>query len=251
MQHTLLGLAIACIVALLAALIGPYFVDWNAQRAFFEREAGRLIGLKVRVNGDIKVTLLPVPSVTLRGVEIGPQALSARLRADTLRVDLALSALMAGEFRAVEMHLGAPEFGIRFNSAGQVEWPAVQLAADTLSIDRLRIDDGRVELIDARSGLRAVLDKLWFNGSVRSLAGPLRGEGAFATFGATYSYRINAGRLSDDGMRLRISVDSEGPVRTELDGLLNVEKAQPRFDGNLVVARLAGSVQADGKATLK
>ena len=29
MQTTLLGLAIAFILALTAALVGPYFIDWN------------------------------------------------------------------------------------------------------------------------------------------------------------------------------------------------------------------------------
>ena len=44
-QTTLLGIAIALILALLAALVGPYFVNWNDHRAFFEAEASRLVGL--------------------------------------------------------------------------------------------------------------------------------------------------------------------------------------------------------------
>jgi predicted lysophospholipase L1 biosynthesis ABC-type transport system permease subunit len=43
-QTTLLGFAIGLILALLAALVGPHFVDWNNHRAFFEAEASRLIG---------------------------------------------------------------------------------------------------------------------------------------------------------------------------------------------------------------
>ena len=38
MQTTLLGLAIAFILALIAALVGPYFVDWNQFRPQFEAE---------------------------------------------------------------------------------------------------------------------------------------------------------------------------------------------------------------------
>ncbi len=34
-QTTLLGLAIALILALIAALIGPYFIDWNQFRPQF------------------------------------------------------------------------------------------------------------------------------------------------------------------------------------------------------------------------
>ena len=38
MQTTLLGLAIAFIIALVAALIGPYFIDRNQFRPQFEAE---------------------------------------------------------------------------------------------------------------------------------------------------------------------------------------------------------------------
>ena len=51
MQTTLLGLAIAFIVALIAALVGPYFIDWNQFRPQFEAEATRIIGAPVRVGG--------------------------------------------------------------------------------------------------------------------------------------------------------------------------------------------------------
>ncbi|MCZ7642250.1 MAG: hypothetical protein M5U33_05265 [Pseudorhodoplanes sp.] len=53
MQTTLLGLAISVILALLAALVGPLFIDWNDYRAEFETEASRLVGLPVRVSGGL------------------------------------------------------------------------------------------------------------------------------------------------------------------------------------------------------
>ena len=54
MQTTLLGLAIAFIIALIAALVGPYFIDWNQFRPQFEAEATRILGTPVRVGGNIK-----------------------------------------------------------------------------------------------------------------------------------------------------------------------------------------------------
>ena len=48
MQTTLLGLAIAFIIALIAALVGPYFIDWNQLRPQFEAEATRIVGAPVR-----------------------------------------------------------------------------------------------------------------------------------------------------------------------------------------------------------
>ena len=45
-----------------------------------------------------------------------------------------------------------------------------------------------------RATARFVLDKLWFDGEVRSLAGSFRGEGAFLSDNGLYGYRINATR---------------------------------------------------------
>ncbi|MES1154841.1 MAG: AsmA family protein, partial [Pseudorhodoplanes sp.] len=89
MQTTLLGLAIALILALLAALVGPFFVDWNDYRPRFEAEASRLVGLPVRVGGAIDVRILPNPTLVLNGVEIGPRGEDA-LRAHSLGIEFAL-----------------------------------------------------------------------------------------------------------------------------------------------------------------
>ena len=59
MQTTLLSIAIALILALLAALFGPHVIRWNDHRAFFEAEASRLVGIKVLVGGDIDAALPP------------------------------------------------------------------------------------------------------------------------------------------------------------------------------------------------
>ncbi len=112
MQTTLLSIAIALILALLAALVGPHVIRWNDHRAFFEAEASRLIGIKVRVGGDIDAALLPFPSVTLRAIAIGPAGEGSRMRARSLRIELALGPLMRGEVRATEMKLVAPQFNI-------------------------------------------------------------------------------------------------------------------------------------------
>jgi uncharacterized protein involved in outer membrane biogenesis len=60
-QTTLLGLAIAFIIALIAALVGPYFIDWSQFRPQFETEASRVIGTQVRVGGALDARLLPTP----------------------------------------------------------------------------------------------------------------------------------------------------------------------------------------------
>jgi large subunit ribosomal protein L24 len=80
-QTTLLGLGIAIIVALVAALLAPLVVDWNRFRPAFEAEASRLTGMTVRVNGAIDARILPSPRINLGNVEIGAAGGEPQLRA--------------------------------------------------------------------------------------------------------------------------------------------------------------------------
>src|SRR6202041_960241 len=102
-QTTLLGLAIAFIIALVAALIGPYFIDWNQFRPQFEEEATRVIGAPAHVGGKPGARLLPSPSLRLRSVVVGGANDLGRVRADKLDVEFSLGSLMRGEWRATEL----------------------------------------------------------------------------------------------------------------------------------------------------
>ncbi|MCX7314988.1 MAG: AsmA family protein [Alphaproteobacteria bacterium] len=249
MQTTLLSIAVALILALLAALVGPHVVRWNDHRAFFETEASRLVGVPVKVGGDIDAALLPFPSVTLRAISIGPAGEGRRMQSRLLRIELSLGSLMRGELRATEMRLVAPQFNIGLDSQGQIDWPTLSLANETLSIDRLRVEDGQATLTDATSKSRLVLDQLWFTGDVRSLTGPIRGKGEFVTGGGLYGYDISASRAGPEGTRLKFSLKTdERPLTLEADGFLAFERAVPRFDGALTLSRPAGVLTAGGKA---
>jgi len=256
-QTTLLSFAIALILALLAALVGPHFVNWNDHRAFFEAEASRLVGVSVKIGGDIDAGILPVPSVTLNDIVIDANGKAdrnsasgvGRLRAGSLRIDLGLGPLMRGELRATEMKLVAPQLRLGLDSDGRIDWPPLALAADTLSIDQLSIEDGRATLTDAASQSEVVLDRLWFAGEVRSLTGPIRGNGAFVSGGSSYGYDISAGRPGPDGSRVKITLKTDQrPLTVEADGLLAFDGSAPRFDGALTLSRPAGAVLASGKA---
>src|SRR2546427_4897792 len=100
LQATLLGLGIAIILALVAALVGPHFIDWSAYRSVFETSATRLVGLPVRVNGKIDARILPTPSMVLRDVEAGGPGGQAKLKVGEVAIELALGPLMRGEWRA-------------------------------------------------------------------------------------------------------------------------------------------------------
>lgn len=243
MQTTLLGLAIAIILALVAALVGPFVVDWGSYRSVFEREASRLAGVDVRVTGAIDARLLPSPRLMLHDVEIGPKG-KDQLRARGLVIEFGLGPLMRGEWRATEMHVAGPELHLGLDKAGRVQAPSIALKfdPDALSIDRLSIEDGTIVLGDAANGAGIILDKVWFNGEVRSLLGPLKGEGAFKIGNDLYPYRVSAGRFTAERtLKLHVNVDPVNhPLSVETDGTLSLAAETPSFDGTLKLARPVG-----------
>ena len=243
LQTTLLGLAIAIILALVAALVGPLLIDWGGHRTLFEAEASRLIGVDVRVTGAIDARLLPTPSLTLHGVEIGKTGAN-QIRARSLGFEFALGPLMRGEWHASEMHLVSPQLSLGLDASGRVQAPnlAINFSPDNLSIDHLSVEDGKVTLTDASNGARATLEGFWFNGEARSLLGPFKGEGAVTVGGELYPFRISGGRYSDDGaLKLHVNVDPVNhPLSIEADGMLALAGAQPQFDGNLSLTRPVG-----------
>src|SRR4029077_6120404 len=122
-QTTLLGLAIAFIIALIAALVGPHFVDWNQFRPQFEAEASKVIGAPVRVAGALDARLLPTPTLRLRSVGVGGANELGKVRADKLDVEFSLGALMRGEWRANELTVDGLALDLGLDPQGRIAWP--------------------------------------------------------------------------------------------------------------------------------
>ncbi|MBR0842296.1 AsmA family protein [Bradyrhizobium liaoningense] len=253
MQTTLLGLAIAFIIALLAALIGPYFVDWNQFRPQFEAEATRIIGVPVRVAGELDARLLPAPTLRLRAVTFGGNNDLGRLRADKLDVEFSLGSLMRGEWRATELTLGGMAVDLGLDAKGRVDLPSTASGTfnlASLAIERLNLT-GRIALHDAASHSTLELNDIVFSGDVRSLAGSVRGDGNFTVGRTRYPFRISSGPSADgSATRLHLNVDpGERAILADLEGVLAFDNRLPKFDGALTLAVPAVKKAGEGGPT--
>jgi hypothetical protein len=242
-QTTLLGLAIAFIIALVAALVGPYFIDWNQFRPQFEAEASQVIGAPVRVAGTLDARLLPTPTLRLRSVVVGGANDLGKVRADKLDVEFSLDALMRGEWRANELTINGMALDLGLDPQGRIDWPAStgKFNLGSLAIDRLNLT-GRIALHDAASHGTLELNDIAFSGDVRSLAGAVRGDGNFMLSGTRYPFRVSSGLSADgNGTRLHLNIDPGlRAFSADLDGVLSFEARAPRFDGGLTLAAPAG-----------
>nr|WP_249158034.1 AsmA family protein [Bradyrhizobium jicamae] len=233
----MLGLAIAFILALVAALVGPYFVDWNQFRPQFEAEASRIIGAPIRVTGALDARLLPAPSLRLKTVTVGGANDLGKVRADKLDVEFSLGSLMRGEWRATELTINGVSLDLGLDPKGRIDWPTSSGSFNlaSLAIDRLNLT-GRVALHDAASRSTLELNDIAFGGDVRSLAGAIRGDGNFMFDGTRYPFRVSSGQAGD-GTRLHLSIEpGQRPFSADLDGVLSFEARAPRFEGTVMMA---------------
>ncbi len=251
MQTTLLGLAIAFILALLAALIGPYFVDWSRFRPQFEAEATRVMGLPVRVAGSIDARLLPTPSLRLRDVSVGARFDESNARVSQLDVEFSLGSLVRGDWRADELTLNGLAVDLGLDDAGRMEWASRpgMFNFGALTVDRLNVT-GSLTFKDAASRTLVSFDDVAFKGDVRTNAGAVHGDGRFVAMGSEYPFRLSTGRVIDGGgLRVHLAIDpGVRPVAADLEGSLSFDNAVPRFDGALSVSRPIALKQGDAKS---
>ena len=254
MQTTLLSLGIAIIIALVAALVGPLFIDWGQYRATIEAEASKVVGIPVRVAGSIDVRLLPTPWLKLNDVELRPAGSAQKLTARGLAMEFGLGTLMRGEFRANQVTLDQPEVRVGLDRSGAVQIPGLNFSfdPDRLAIERLTINEGKLLLADTASGARLDIEQLNLSGEVGSLIGPFKVEGTFTANDEHYGYRFSGSRRGDDGgIKVRLAVDpAERALAFESDGTVWIEGGSPRFEGSATLSRVVGTALPGGQVTV-
>ena len=250
MRETLTVLAGLLVLALLAALIGPGFVDWRLYRPQIEERLSATLGAETRVAGGIGLRLLPSPRLTLADVRIGDQGGQAsHATIEHLTVELALTALARGEFRFSDADVEGATLSLVANEAGAVLMPrpiGAGLPAQT-SLDHFSIR--RSALIWREAGKEPVtVSPIAAELTAVSLAGPWRMEGEVGGS----SLRLATGTIEPDGrLRAKATVTGqEGQLSFDGAFMLPTEKGgvTPGLDG-LFTAAPGGAVSLSGRVS--
>lgn len=247
------------VLALTAALVAPYFIDWTNYRADFEREASAVLGRKVTVRGEASARILPFPSVTFSDVQVGADGAEPAMTVETFSMDAELAPFMSGEFRIFDMRLVRPKATVAIAADGTIDWtvrPSAPISARQISLERLTITDGQVTVHHAASGRDHLLTRIDVDASARSLLGPWRIDGSLLADGEQVGIGISTGVVEDGAMRLMMRTrPSAFPIEVETDGSVRVENGAASYAGTLrivpqedVKAELRGSDGAAPKA---
>lgn len=212
------------VLALTAALVGPYFVDWSSYRAEFEREAGRILGREVTVEGSATARLLPFPSVTFTDVSVaGERPGEPAMTIDEFSMDAELAPFLRGEVLIFDMQLVRPVVSVEIDEQGGIDWavrPSSGFDARQVTLESVSVQNGSIRVHHAASGRTHEVTQLNAELSAGTLAGPWHIDGAASVDGMATAISVSTGRLGEDG-RLRVRVDARPdryPLTLQADG---------------------------------
>ncbi|MBV9634866.1 MAG: AsmA family protein [Methylobacteriaceae bacterium] len=251
MRESLTILAVLVVLALTAALVGPYFVDWSAQRSLLEAKLSEALGTPVRVGGAIDLRLLPSPRLSVGQVSTGSPGREAPVfAADKVRLELAVAGLVRGDFVFTDATFEGLRAKVSLADRGRLALPEKSiLAQHKLQFDNLAVRRGTFTIDAGAGGPSYVLENVALDAQASSLLGPFKGTGSAHILGRQIAFRFSTGAVERERLRLKLLIDeAAGVPRTELDGALLFPRpdasgpAKPiGYEGTVVVSGTIGS----------
>jgi uncharacterized protein involved in outer membrane biogenesis len=252
---SLLAALATIVVSGLAVLLAvPHFIEWNEYRAQFETQAAKLFGRPVAIQGDIDLTILPIPRLSIRGLTVSDEFGKFEqpfAEIEEFTAVLALPSLLRGTIEADRIKLDQPVVRLKIDEFGEGSWQSVgpaglsiPLPVRDVVLNDVTIKDGAIEI---RRDVAAVgrLDRISGTFSADSLSGPFRFNGVGAFGGDPKEIKLAAVRAKDKlALRVKGSLRSlDGVSLYQLDGEVKGLDGLAYYEGP-VAARLALDAKA-------
>lgn len=125
MKKALYAFVALIVIVVLAALVGPRFVDWEDYKADIARELETASGRRIAIDGDVSLQLLPAPSLRANGVRIANVkggAAPELATVGTLKMDLAFWPLLRGRIVGTGVVLVKPKISLEISADGKPNW---------------------------------------------------------------------------------------------------------------------------------
>ena len=244
MRKVLIGLFILLFVLAAAVFVGPSLIDWNDYKSDIAEAVEQQTGRQLSIDGDISLSLLPSPALSVRGVRLAnvegaenPDMASLR----SLDVKVAFAPLLEGRIQVESLELVEPTILLEVLPDGRRNWefsPPPETAESggnggseggseggfggEVRFDRIAISDGTVIYRDAASGREERLEDLDARIAATSLKGPFSVSGDASYQGVGIGFDGGTGRLAPQG---------EMPLNLALT--LDEAEGELRFNGNI------------------
>ena len=234
---------IGCLIVavLFTALIAPYFVNWQNHKGTFEREVSRILGQPVRVLGDPNLRILPLPTVSFNGLEVGknPDG-TALMTVERFTMNAELMPFLSGEIRIVDMAMFRPVINLQVAENGTIAWtdrrePLVN--PQQVKIEKLSVRNGRVNVTGLAGGREFNFDNVNAEVSARSIIGPWKIGAVGELDNILSSVNVTTGTLQDDGsLGVKMDISQENlPYKLSLNGPVSLKEDILAWDGDFKI----------------
>ena len=230
------------VVLLFAALIAPYFIDWDEFTSEFEAQASRVVGQEVKVGGKTNLRLLPLPYLSFEDLQVGKNNDGSPLMTvEQFSFNAELLPFLSGQVRIVEMSMQAPKVNLQVAEDGTIAWtnPKDSLVnPQQVNIEKLNIENGSI-LVNGLIGKRSLqVENIQGELSAQSIVGPWRIDADANVEGIASRIKIATGTFQDDGsMRLKMDLSrNDQPYNLLIDGPVKLENNALSWNGEFRVS---------------
>ncbi len=213
------------LVSLGILLVAPFFIDWNSYRRDVAAAIAETTGRKVTIAGDLDLSILPLPHLTVRRVgvaSIGGAIDPEMLRIGELRMELAVAPLMTGRIVVRSLSLIDTAVTLETTAGGRHSWDFTPAGpgrtpgglASGISVDTVSVSNGSLSWRTAGAEPRQ-LDAIEATLTMAGLAGAIRVQGSAVFKAVPFRLRADVGRLGTDGLApVSAAIDIAGGAGT-------------------------------------
>ncbi|MEX0840006.1 MAG: AsmA family protein [Parvibaculum sp.] len=248
-MNSILTYIAGIIVALLfAALVGPNLIDWNKFRGEIEAQASNTVGMPVRIDGDIRLRILPAPHMTLGKVKIANTHSAARsahiATFDEIDAEVGLTPLIGGDIKVTSVRVVRPQINLEVMPDGSTNWNVFELPDEipgggmfslaSVSLEEARFENGVVAYQNRANGRSWRAEQVGGEVIATSLVGPLRAEIEAVVDGVPLALRFGLGEFAGR-KAFQVTADlqlRDRPAKFLFSGVATEFSAAARLDGN-------------------
>jgi uncharacterized protein involved in outer membrane biogenesis len=248
------------VLLIVVALVAPFFVNLNNYKGLIEAQAKQATGRDLKIDGDISLSLLPVPSVSVSGIKFGNAAggsAANMAEIDSVKVKVALMPLLSHKAEITNVVLSKPNIVLEKLKDGSGNWviaPAGSAAAPAapapaagnadnaaapvaggagaggwdVQVDSASIEDGTLVYRDDATGAEQKVENFNVDLSLDSLKGPFQAKGGMTAMNIPLGFSVNAGRM-----------DPAQPMPVDLSLTVDDAKGSVNFSGQVDMAAMS------------
>ncbi|MFP6741625.1 MAG: AsmA family protein, partial [Alphaproteobacteria bacterium] len=237
---------------ILVVVITPFFLDLNDYKGDIATAVKDATGRDLAIDGDIAVSLLPVPTIKVAGVRFAN--LEGATAPDMVRIgvveaSVALMPLFSGTIEVGSLAFIEPVVELEILADGRANWQLAMAGTGSgsdgpaLSIDRLTVKGATLVYRDGIAGTVERLENLNLEAAVDSINGPFRAKGSVVARSIPLTFEARIGDLGRRPVPLRVDLTlNNGATTVAFNGAASSVSPDAELSGKI---KIAGTSLAD------